>query len=166
MKKIYFALFTLFTIFTLTACDGELTLPSGVTLPPGITTEEVTTGDLTTGDLTTGTTITTEVPTTNDGTGTQDTTTSLTTEVPTTMEPTTTEPTTIREITIIFDSQGGSDIDPIVTPETTEPQVLPTPVRSGYIFDGWYTDMNFENKFTLTNMPNESVTLYAKWILE
>lgn len=42
---------------------------------------------------------------------------------------------------------------------------LPTPKRSGYTFDGWYTDVNAGNKVT-SNMTisNVDTTIYAHWI--
>ena len=42
---------------------------------------------------------------------------------------------------------------------------LPTLVRSGYTFDGWYKDSNYTNQFTGT-MPPRSISLYARFILE
>jgi uncharacterized repeat protein (TIGR02543 family) len=39
---------------------------------------------------------------------------------------------------------------------------LPTLIRSGYKFDGWYTDANYSSKF-LGTMPPHDLTLYAKW---
>ena len=38
---------------------------------------------------------------------------------------------------------------------------LPTPTRTNYRFDGWYTDKDFKNK--VMALSNKSATLYAKW---
>lgn len=47
---------------------------------------------------------------------------------------------------------------------TGEALVLPEePKLGGHKFIGWYTDMNFRNKFEATAFGNETVTLYAKW---
>lgn len=35
--------------------------------------------------------------------------------------------------------------------------------RAGYTFDGWYTDANCTTAFTAATMPDENITLYAKW---
>ena len=35
--------------------------------------------------------------------------------------------------------------------------------KSGYTFVDWYTDENFINKLTLTSMPDNDLTIYAKW---
>lgn len=42
---------------------------------------------------------------------------------------------------------------------------LPTPLATGYTFDGWFEDEELNSQFTLTKMPNRNVTLYAKWIV-
>lgn len=40
-------------------------------------------------------------------------------------------------------------------------------IKDGYIFDGWYTDSEFKNKFVEgTKMGTQDVTLYANWILD
>lgn len=42
-----------------------------------------------------------------------------------------------------------------------------TPTRTGYVFDGWYTDVKFENLFDFENtFATENIDLYAKWVDE
>ncbi len=42
-----------------------------------------------------------------------------------------------------------------------------TPTRTGYVFDGWYTDVTFNNLFDFENtFATENIELYAKWIDE
>ena len=42
-----------------------------------------------------------------------------------------------------------------------------TPTRTGYVFDGWYTDDAFENLFDFENtFATENIDLYAKWVEE
>mgnify|MGYP000427526272 CR=1 FL=1 len=165
MKKILFVFTALILLITLTACDGELTLPSGVTLPTDITTDQ-----LTTDDIATGTDITTEIPTTTGSSttfSTGQTTDEPTTEQPTTTElPTTSEPTTIRNVTINFDSQGGDALDSVVIPETQETYTPPTPIKVGYIFDGWYMSLEYLTEFVFSPSLADQVTIYAKWIPE
>lgn len=38
------------------------------------------------------------------------------------------------------------------------------PTLSGYTFDGWYTDPECTQTFTLSNMPEENLVLYGQWI--
>lgn len=43
---------------------------------------------------------------------------------------------------------------------------LPTPVKDGYTFEGWYEDSTLLNKASTTGTytPEEDITLYAKWV--
>ncbi|MFP4287597.1 MAG: InlB B-repeat-containing protein, partial [Candidatus Izemoplasmataceae bacterium] len=68
-----------------------------------------------------------------------------------------------EEATISFNSNGGTN-HPAITQEvgTTLPN-LPTPVKEGYTFQGWYTSNSLTNAFTSTTMPESNKTLYAKW---
>jgi uncharacterized repeat protein (TIGR02543 family) len=66
---------------------------------------------------------------------------------------------------VTFDSDGGSLVDPqyveyedyITRPED--------PTKSGYNFVGWYEDEELTTswRFGYDTMPDESITLYAKW---
>lgn len=68
--------------------------------------------------------------------------------------------------TITFETNGG-------TCGTSSKEVkydgtygyLPTPIRTGYTFKGWYTDQNWSNKITSETVVNivANQTLYAKW---
>jgi uncharacterized repeat protein (TIGR02543 family) len=40
------------------------------------------------------------------------------------------------------------------------------PVLPGYSFNGWYTDPSLTRSFNEVTMPEEDITLYAKWVLE
>ena len=44
--------------------------------------------------------------------------------------------------------------------QVTTPEVA----KDNCTFGGWYTDAEFNNPWTDTTMPNENLTLYAKWI--
>ena len=50
----------------------------------------------------------------------------------------------------------------IVDPETLVKDVIQ---KSGYTLEGWYTDLNFTNKWDFKNdvLTAETLTLYAKW---
>ena len=41
--------------------------------------------------------------------------------------------------------------------------LLPTPTRTGYTFQGWYTEENGGNKVETTAVPAGNTTLYAQW---
>ena len=67
--------------------------------------------------------------------------------------------------TVSFDANGGT-----VSPTTKSYTVygtydsLPTPTRSGYTFDGWYTAASGGTKITASSTVSTSITtLYAQW---
>lgn len=61
---------------------------------------------------------------------------------------------------IVFDENGGTDVDDISAPTGTS-ITLPVPVREGYDFAGWYTKSG--EVYTSVIMPSEGVMLYAKY---
>ena len=69
--------------------------------------------------------------------------------------------------TIIYNLNGGSGtMTPTEYNVTTETFNLPTPTRTGYTFDGWYSDAEFtgEKVTTIAKGTTGDITLYAKWI--
>ncbi len=68
------------------------------------------------------------------------------------------------EAAIEFDSNGGSSVAQIVKVEGSLVGTLPTPVRDGYTFGGWFTDNGtFKKAFAERKMPTGTTKLYAKW---
>ena len=68
------------------------------------------------------------------------------------------------EATIEFDSNGGSSVAQIVKVEGSLVGTLPTPVRDGYTFGGWFTDNGtFKKAFAERKMPTGTTKLYAMW---
>ncbi len=75
---------------------------------------------------------------------------------------------TAKTITITWDANGGS-----VTPESSTYTyngatitLLPTPTRTGYKFNGWFTAPMDGTKITevgTTNKPTDNVRYYAQW---
>jgi len=66
--------------------------------------------------------------------------------------------------TVSFNSNGGSQI-----PEQKllrgEPAVRPVnPVRANFIFDDWYADTSFTNKWDFSEIPEGDLVLNARWI--
>ena len=85
-----------------------------------------------------------------------------------------------NEVRYAFDTQGGNVITDLVEPVNpmgTSILTLPTPVKSGYVFNGWfaYTDADGSGTFTtgdtdlgaFTAFPNPTTAgvtrVYAKW---
>lgn len=67
--------------------------------------------------------------------------------------------------TVTFDSQGGSFVGVQTNLEKGDYVVEPSnPTRTGYTFNGWYTDSSYKTewKFT-TDTVSGNMTLYAKW---
>ena len=64
--------------------------------------------------------------------------------------------------TVGFNSQGGEEIAPI-TKEKGAEITLPTPVRGGYTFNGWYSAALGGSKYLSPYTLTGSVTMYAQW---
>lgn len=67
--------------------------------------------------------------------------------------------------TVTFNTNGGSYIAPqsIVSGEQAS---RPTdPVKTGYTFNGWYTEMFFINLYNFNSAVSDNITLYAQWTL-
>ena len=71
------------------------------------------------------------------------------------------EPTV--EHTVTFDSNGGSTVasQTVANGEVaTEPG---TPRKDGYIFEGWYTDVELTTAYDFATPVTKDIILYAKW---
>ena len=65
--------------------------------------------------------------------------------------------------TVVFDSQGGSEVPSSVV-ESGGLVARPTdPVRSGYHFMGWYTDAACTQAYDFSSPVKADLTLYARW---
>lgn len=74
---------------------------------------------------------------------------------------------TANTITITWNANGGS-VSPTTSTYTYDGATveLPTPTRTGYTFNGWYTAATGGTQITevgTTNKPTEDVTYYAHW---
>ena len=67
---------------------------------------------------------------------------------------------TVNKYTISFNGNGGPTPDSI-TADYNSLITLPSPSRTGYTFGGWYIG---ETRFESNTMPDENLTLTAKWI--
>lgn len=77
-------------------------------------------------------------------------------------------PYRLNTVNITLNVNGGQSLSPsiyTVAPNfTLENVTLPTPVRSGYRFLGWYTAASGGTKVDSSYVVNADVTLYAHWI--
>lgn len=64
------------------------------------------------------------------------------------------------EVTITFDTQGGTQIAPQTVPFGTS-LLSYAPTKNGFYFGGWYLDDSFSE--SITKAPENSVTIYAFW---
>ncbi|MFH1693468.1 MAG: InlB B-repeat-containing protein [Bacillota bacterium] len=70
-----------------------------------------------------------------------------------------------ESITISFETNGGNEIEDMVVETTDSSFELPTPVKEGYSFDGWFVDEELTNPFAFAFLlSSTSLTVYAKWI--
>lgn len=72
----------------------------------------------------------------------------------------------INQYTISFETNGGTEVEPIIQNYATVVYAPSAPAKNGYKFEGWYSDTELEDTYTFTTMPANDVTLYAKWSLE
>ena len=73
---------------------------------------------------------------------------------------------TSSSYTVTFDSQGGSHVDSVQVSRNQTVTQPATPVRDGYIFEGWYTDSACTQSYDFDTKVTQSFTLYAKWTIQ
>ena len=70
----------------------------------------------------------------------------------------------VTQYTLTYNANGG-----IVSPTTKKINkgskigTLPTPTRSGYTFNGWYTEATGGSKVNENTTINSNITIYAQW---
>ncbi len=67
-----------------------------------------------------------------------------------------------NKVTINFEVNGGEQIAAVSVEKDTE-YTLPTPTRSGYSFDGWFTTSDCSGDPVVSIVAKEDCTVYAKW---
>ena len=71
---------------------------------------------------------------------------------------------TTEFLTITFDANGGSVTSATdTTNEASKLTSLPTPVRTGYAFNGWYTEKSGGTQVTEDTVFKTNGTIYAQW---
>ncbi len=73
--------------------------------------------------------------------------------------------TATNKVTVTFDTLGGNRVSSVKVDPTLEMPELPTPKREGYVFGGWYVDMDCITPVDKSTAPQEDITLYAKWTI-
>ena len=67
-------------------------------------------------------------------------------------------------VQVTFNSNGGTDVEPIIIKIGGVIGTVANPVRESYTFAGWYTESTFANKWNLeTDTVISAMTLYSKW---
>ena len=88
------------------------------------------------------------------------------TSLTSTVSPNPTVTITVNPWTITWDPNGGSVTPTSSTYDGATTVSLPTPTRTGYNFDGWYTAASGGTKINdigTTTKPTSDVTYYAHW---
>lgn len=67
------------------------------------------------------------------------------------------------EYQFIFDTQGGSEIETFLLDAASTTERCDNVVKSGYMFVGWYTDINLVTEFILDTHIMTHTIIYAKW---
>gem|GEM_PF-1107914 len=70
---------------------------------------------------------------------------------------------TINKYTITFNSNGGSEVDPITDYYATAVSKPNNPTKEGHEFTGWYSDEELTAEYIFDKIPADNITLYAKW---
>ena len=69
-----------------------------------------------------------------------------------------------NRITVKFNPNGGTVSETARRLDSNQNiGELPVPIRTGYIFEGWYVGLNEGIKVNENYIPNKSITLYAIW---
>jgi len=67
--------------------------------------------------------------------------------------------------TVTYNAQGGSVTPASSTVNHGSSVTLPTPVRSGYTFNGWFTAATGGTRINSPYTPTTAITLFAQWSL-
>lgn len=71
----------------------------------------------------------------------------------------------LKTYTMTFDTLGGSLISPLTFSVFSSSINKPIdPVKEGFMFIDWYQDISLKTPYVFSSLPNEDLTLYAKWL--
>lgn len=72
----------------------------------------------------------------------------------------------MNDVTINFDSNGGSKVESQTIKHGTKVNKPTPPTKLGYIFVGWCTSKALDQEFDFESSIYENITVYAKWVLD
>ena len=67
-------------------------------------------------------------------------------------------------VKLTFNSNGGSEVEPILAKGSSVYELPANPVREGFAFIGWYTDEALTKELPALVFPAKNTTAYAKWL--
>jgi predicted outer membrane repeat protein len=67
------------------------------------------------------------------------------------------------DVTVSFDSAGGSPVPSQTIPSGGNATEPPPPYRSGCTFLGWYTNLSYDTRYNFAEPVYEDLTLVARW---
>lgn len=70
----------------------------------------------------------------------------------------------VTKYTVTFKSDENTVINTVTVKEGNSVGEPENPVKDGYQFDGWYTDVNCTDKYDFNTVVSADLTLYAKWL--
>lgn len=70
----------------------------------------------------------------------------------------------VTKYTVTFKSDENTVINTVTVKEGNSVGEPKNPVKDGYQFDGWYTDVNCTDKYGFNTVVSADLTLYAKWL--
>ena len=70
---------------------------------------------------------------------------------------------TEQQVTVTFDTNGGSQVDPQTIEKNSTVLRPDDPVKEGFVFTGWYIDKECTEEFDFDALITEDLTIYAGW---
>ena len=70
---------------------------------------------------------------------------------------------TVSQITITFESNGGTSVAPITGLVGATITAPTNPTKEAFTFGGWFSDQALTSLYTFTVIPSANITLFAKW---
>lgn len=65
---------------------------------------------------------------------------------------------------IVYDTNGGTPLPNTKAKAFSDITLQPIPVKTGYVFDGWFLDKALTKPFNLVRASRKKIRLYARWI--
>ena len=70
----------------------------------------------------------------------------------------------IENAIVTFDSQGGTEVNQIDLRPGTSLISLPTTIKAGHEFIGWFDELEDGTEFTINTVITSDITVYAHWM--